>query len=298
MIASVHPRPRGRPGVRPLACAGLTIAVAAIVAVVSTAQQPSFSSRADYVRVDAEVRRSNTLVTGLKAADFEVLDNGVPQQIEIVAPSAFPVSVVLTLDTSASLGEKERAHLAQAGIRVIDALKSGESAALITFSDRIRIRSRFTADAGKLRELVAVATPSGDTALYDAAHTAMLVGTAAPGRSIVILFSDGDDTASFLTEDALLETAQRTGSVVCVVALGATNGLLQQLATTTGGMFVHEKSLDRVAARFVEILESFRNRYLLSFAPTGIEKRGWHKLTVRVKGGGDVRARRGYWGGS
>ena len=51
-------------------------------------------------------------------------------------------------------------------------------------------------------------------------------------------------------------------------------------------------------ARFAEILESFRNRYLLSYEPTGVEKAGWHKLTVRVKGGGDVRARRGYWGGS
>ncbi len=312
MIVSAHPRQCGRPGLRPLACSRLTIAVACIVAVVSAAprvapaapgaaiaaQQRSFSSRVDYVRVDAEVRRSDTLVIGLKAADFEVLDNGVPQEIEIVAPLAFPVSVVLVLDTSASLDDKERAHLARAGVRVIDALKSGESAALVTFSDRVRIRSPFTTDASKLLELLAEATPSGDTALYDAAHTAMLVGTAAPGRSIVILFSDGEDTASFLTEDALLETAQRTGSVVCVVALSANKRLLQQLATTTGGVFVHERSLDRVSARFAEILESFRNRYLLGFKPTGVEKGGWHKLTVRVKGGGDVRARTGYWGGS
>jgi len=290
MITSAH--------ARRLARSGPTIAAASIVAVVSAAQQPSFSSRADYVRVDAEVRRGGTLVTGLTAADFEVLDNGVPQRIELVAPTALPVSVVLALDTSASLDEEERAHLGRAALGVIDALKSGESAALVTFSDGIRVRSTFTADAGKLRELVAVATPPGDTALYDAAHTAMLVGTAAPGRSIVILFSDGDDTASFLSREALLETAQRTGSVVCVVALGANNVLLQQLATTTGGVFVHEKSLDRVAARFAEILESFRNRYLLSFEPKGVEKRGWHKLTVRVKGGGDVRARGGYWGGS
>ena len=149
-----------------------------------------------------------------------MLDNGVRQKVEIVAPSAAPVSVVLALDGSASLDAKERSHLTRASTRVIDALKPGESAALVTFSDRIAIQSAFTSDAAKLRALVAAPTPSGDTALADAAHVAMLLGTSAPGRPIVILFSDGDDTASFLTEDAVVETAQRTGAVVSVVMIG------------------------------------------------------------------------------
>jgi hypothetical protein len=168
----------------------------------------------------------------------------------------------------------------------------------VTFSGRIAIQSAFTSDAATLRALVAAPTPSGDTALHDAAHVAMLLGTSAPGRPIVILFSDGDDTASFLAEDAVLETAQRTGAVVSVVMIDGEGRLLQQLATITGGVLVKERSLDRVAERFAELLESFRNRYLLSFAPSGVEKAGWHKLTVRVKGGGDVRARTGYWSGS
>ena len=223
-----------------------------------------------------------------------VFDNGVRQKVEIVAPSAVPVSVVLALDSSASLDANERSHLTRAGTRVIDTLKPGESATLVTFSGRIAIQSAFTSDAAKLRALVAAPTPSGDTALYDAAHVAMLLGTSAPGRPIVILFSDGDDTASFLTEDAVLETAQRTDAVVAAVMMAGEGRLLQLLATTTGGVLVKEKSLDRVAERFAELLESFRNRYLLSFAPSGVAKAGWHKLTVRVKGGGDVRAKTGY----
>jgi VWFA-related protein len=259
------------------------------------AQQASFSARVDNVRVDVEVSRNDRLVQGLTAADFEVLDNGVPQKVEIVAPSAFPVSVVLALDGSASLDAKERTHLIRAGTRVIDGLKPGESAALVTFSDRIFVLSPFTSDAAKLRTLLATPTASGDTAVFDAAHVAMLLGTSAPGRPIVILFSDGDDTASFLTEDAVVQTAQRTGAVVCVVMIGGEGQLLRQLATTTGGVFVKEKALDRVAERFAELLEGFRNRYLLSFEPTAVDKAGWHKLTVRVKGGGEVRARSGYW---
>jgi VWFA-related protein len=290
----------GARGLRRVMRPGVLLVVAVIVGVTASieAQQPSFSARADYVRVDVEVRHNNAVVAGLTAGDFEVLDNGVPQRVEIVAPSAYSVSVVLALDMSSSLDQKARAHLIGAGTRVVDALKPGESAALLTFNERVTIRSTFTTDVARLRELVAAPAPSGDTALYDAAHTAMLVGTAAPGRSIVILFSDGDDTASLLTEDAIVETARRTGSVVCVVTLGGEDTPLQQLTSTTGGIFLREKSLDRVAARFAELLQRFRERYLLSFAPTGVDKPGWHKLTVRVKGGGDVRARTGYWGGS
>jgi Ca-activated chloride channel homolog len=279
---------------RSLATVGVAVALAAPAAV----QQPSFSTRVDNVRVDVEVRRGGELATGLTATDFEVLDNGVPQRVAILAPSAAPVSVVLALDSSASLHARERAHLTRAGMRIIDALKPGESATLVTFSGRITIQSAFTSDAAKLRALVAAPTPSGDTALHDAAHVAMLLGTSAPGRPIVILFSDGDDTASFLTEDAVVEAAQRADAVVSVVMIGGEGRLLERLATTTGGVLVKETSLDRVAERFAELLESFRNRYILSFAPTGVEKAGWHKLTVRVRGGGDVRARTGYWSGS
>ena len=262
------------------------------------AQQPVFSARVDTVRVDIDVRRNDKPVSGLTAADFEVLDNGVPQKVDLIAPSAAPINVVLAIDTSASLNAKERLHLTAAGVKVIDALKASESAAFLTFSERIAIHSLFTDDATALKALVAAPTASGDTALYDAAHAAMLVGTAAPGRPIVILFSDGDDTASFLDEAAVVETAQRTGSVVCVVMIGGEGKLLQQLTTTTGGVFVKESSLEKVGSRFTEILESFRRRYLVSFTPTGVEKAGWHKLSVKVKGGGEVRARLGYWAGS
>ena len=279
-----------------LAIVGVAVVLAAGASGAGAGQPPSFSTRVDNVRVDVEVRRGGQLAAGLTAADFEVLDNGVRQKVEIVSPSAVPVSVVLALDSSASLDARERSRLALASAQVIDELKPGESAALVTFSERIAIQSAFTSDAAALRALVAAPTSPGDTALYDAAHVAMLLGTSAPGRPFVILFSDGDDTASFLTEDAVVETAQRTGAVVSVVMVGGEGRLLEQLATTTGGALVKEKSLDRVAERFAELLESFRNRYLLSFAPSGVEKAGWHQLTVRVKGG-DVRARTGYWSG-
>ena len=109
-------------------------------------QQADFTARVDAVRVDVDVRRGNKPVTGLRASDFEVLDNGVPQRVELVSPTALPLNVVLALDGSTSLDARERAHLTAAGKRVIDALRPTETAALVTFSDRVAIQSTFTDD--------------------------------------------------------------------------------------------------------------------------------------------------------
>lgn len=282
---------------RPRALLLVPIALAAAVSV-AAAQQPIFSARVDTVRVDVDVSRSDRPVLGLGAADFEVFDNGVRQYVDLIAASSLPVNVVLVLDTSQSLDATERAHLTAAGTTVVDALRPDEQAAFVTFTQRIAIRSLFSSDKAALKALIAEPSPSGDTALNDAAHAAMLVGTAAAGRPIVILFSDGEDTASFLDDQAVLDMARRTGAVVCAVSLRQKSGVLPQLTELTGGTFVRETSLARVAARFTEILESFRRRYVISFTPTGVSGDGWHKLSVRVKGGGQVRARTGYWSGT
>jgi Ca-activated chloride channel family protein len=289
--------------VQQLALFGFVAALGAAVAaagpgVRAAAQQPVFSTRVDTVRVDVEVRRGGQLATGLTASDFEVFDNGARQIVDLVTASTLPVSVVLALDTSASLDATQRAHLSRASTRLIDELKPGESAALVTFAGRVMVPTAFTTDTARLRALVRAPAPSGDTALRDAAHVAMLLGTTAPGRPLVILLSDGDDTASFLSAAAVLETAQRTGAVVSVVKIGRDSELLKELTAVTGGALVKEQSLDRVAERFSELLDSFRNRYLLSFTPTDRGRPGWHRLSVRVKGGDEVRARTGYWSGS
>ena len=273
----------------------VVVALALLVPTAPCAQQPIFKATVDSVRVDVEVRRGGRPVLGLTAADFEIVDDGVRQRAELIAATTLPLNVVLALDGSASLEAREREHLVAAGRRVVDALRPGETAALVTFSDRVAIQTLFTGDLPRLRTLVAAPMPLGDTVLHDAAHVAMLLGGTATGRALVILLSNGNDTASLLSETAVIDTARRTGTVVCVVTVGAESSVLPKLSELTGGVFLKEASLDRVAARFGEILESFRQRYLVSFTPSGPGKAGWHTLTVKVKGGGDVRARSGYW---
>jgi len=51
----------------------------------------------------------------------------------------------------------------------------------------------------------------------------------------------------------------------------------------------------KLSRAFAEILRESRERYLLSYTPTGVPAGGWHEVIVRVPGRrAEVRARPGY----
>jgi VWFA-related protein len=261
------------------------------------AQQPLFASRVETVRVDVSVRQNGLAVQGLVAADFEVLDNGVPQQVDFVALDQMPVNLVLSLDMSSSVQGARLAQLQKAGARLIDTLGPSETAGVVAFTDLVTIRSGFTSDKATLLSALQQPGEGSDTALYDATYAALVLGGSRSGRPLVILFSDGADTASFLSPDLVLNTARRTGSVVYAVASAweDQSDFLDRLVGLTGGRRLEIASLERLSDAFAEILSESRERYLLSYTPTGVQAGGWHTVVVRVRGRRvEVRARPGY----
>jgi VWFA-related protein len=124
----------------------------------------------------------------------------------------------------------------------------------------------------------------------------MQVGASDAGRELLIVFSDGLDTASWLSADKVLDVAKRTDAVAYAVSVRsrAKPEFLRDLVSFTGGRLFEVEKTDKLDSIFVDILQEFRRRYLISYAPRGVTKEGWHKLDVRVKGGGTVKARPGY----
>lgn len=259
-----------------------------------------FSSGVETVRVDVSVRQNGEAVRGLAADDFEVLDNGVPQTVDMVGFEDVPVNVVLTLDMSGSVQGARLAQLQQGGARLVEALEPRDRAALVTFTDLVQVRSGLTADTDRLTAALRHPTQGADTSLIDATHAAMVLGESETGRPLVIVFSDGADTASFLSTALALNTARRTGSVVYAVTSpqAERSEFLDQLVRATGGRRLSIASLDRLSDAFTEIIEESRQRYLISYRPTGVASDGWHELAVRVRGRrAEVRARPGYLAG-
>ncbi len=259
------------------------------------AQQPTFAARVESVRVDVEVTRNGRPVEGLTAADFEISDNGVRQAVELVSPGSVPLSVVLALDMSDSLLPQQHAALQAACARIAALMQPGDRVALLTFTHRVRLRMPFGTPFPALASSLLQPDDSSETSLVDAVHAATLLTMGESGRPLVIVFSDGLDTASFLTADVAINTALRSGASVYLVTITRPADALDTLPEETGGDVIREPDVDRLAARFATILESFRSRYLLSFTPSGPRTPGWHRLSVKVRGGGKVRARKGYW---
>lgn len=263
------------------------------------AQTPTFSSRVEAVRVDVLVTEDGRAVTGLRSTDFELFDNGVRQTIDLTSLDRSPINVVLALDMSNSVKSERLSQLQGAGAALLDGLKVDDRAALVTFSHRVGLRRELTRDHADVRAALAAIEADGYTALIDGTFAGLLLGESDMGRSLVIVFSDGVDTASWLTDDAVLEAARGSDAVVYAVSAGGGDvRFLRDLSKLTGGALLEVDSMDNLRAVFLKVLEEFRQRYLLSYSPTGVARGGWHRLEVRLKGRrATVKARPGYQGG-
>ena len=275
----------------------LCLAVVLAGAALGAAQQPTFSARVEGVRIDVLVTDGGRPVAGLGPADFEVRDNGVPQTIDLVSLGDVSVSVVMVLDLSASLVGSRLVTLQRAGVTLLEALTPPDQAALLSFNTAVVQRVPLTSDLARLRGALLGTTADGDTALIDATLAGMLLGDTEGGRTLVVVFSDGIDTASFTSPDVALGTARRVNGVVYgVAASGGDARFLRDVSEATGGRVIDIGAAGNPGPAFLEILQEFRRRYVITYAPTGVPRGGWHQLNVRVRrGNARVQARPGYF---
>ena len=166
---------------------------------------------------------------------------------------------------------------------------------MITFSHAVALRHSLTKDLPRLRSALARLEPAGTTALVDGIYAGMMLGESGVGRALLIVFSDGVDTASWLTPDSVLQTAKRSDVVAYAVSVGRQKPeFLRDLCEATGGQVFENESAADLEHRFLAVLEEFRRRYVLMYTPTSTDP-GWHRLEVKIKGRrGTVHARPGY----
>ena len=277
----------------------LTALAAVVILGAATGAQTTFSSRVEAVRVDVLVTENGKPLTGLTPSDFEVTDNGARQAVDLASFEQIPLNVILAFDVSASLEGLRLGHLQAAGRTVLSGLKAGDRAALVAFSHVVMPTVGLSENLDAVRTALDRVRGSGLTSLVDASHAAMLIGESDVGRSLLIVFSDGVDTSSWLSAESVLDTARRGDVVVYGVEVGQRRGsFTRELSEVTGGRTIAIESTRDLSATFANILEEFRMRYLISYSPAGVEHTGWHRLDVRVKGRRvNVKARPGYFAG-
>ena len=261
-------------------------------------QAPAFKSGVDIVRLDVSVTRNGTPIRGLTAADFVVSDNGVQQAVDSVVVDQLPLSVELVLDTSRSVLGDRLTNLIAAADGLVAALRPGEWAGLLTFSHRLRPLAPLTEDLASVRGALATLSGDGRTALRDAVQLALATEHDARARPLILVFTDGVDNASWLSDEEVLESARRAGIVIHAVTVSqlSPTWFVERVVETTGGRLWSARSESSLARLFTSALDEMRARYLLSFLPSRPLRPGWHALRVRLKnGGGEITARSGYF---
>ena len=306
------------------AIAGAMAMGAAVLAAQSAGTQPTapqppapssvFRASADAVSVDVSVRRDRRSVVGLQAADFEILDNGVPQQITDVSYERLPIDVTVVLDVSASVTGSVLDDLRRALRQLRADLGKQDRLRLLTFNMRVRRLVDFGDPAAAADTAIASLTASGSSAVFDSLAVALSSSVPPGRRQLIVLFSDGQDSSSITDADALLDVARRSTPTVAVVLSSpsrqrpaslvrtstklssATVGdLSDQIAADTGGFVAAIAPGENVTSTFRRVLEQFRTSYVLYFIPNGVDRQGSHTLDVRVKNAkAEIRARRGY----
>ena len=277
-------------------------------------QVPVFRASADVVSVDAAVQRDRRPLVGLKPADFELLDNGVSQEISDVSYERLPIDVTLLLDVSASVTGSTLDELGRALRQVRADLLPADRLRLLIFNMSVRRLVDFSQPSSNIDQALASVRGAGSSAVFDSLAVALSSFDAPGRRRLVVLFSDGQDSSSISDVETLLEVVKRSTPTVAII-LGSPNperpasilrtsssvssssvgALSDRIAAETGGIVAPLKPGENLTSKFRRMLEEFRSSYVLYFTPRGVERTGTHTLEVRVKRPGvDVRARRGY----
>jgi Ca-activated chloride channel homolog len=251
-------------------------------------------------------------VHGLGPSDVEVLEDGALQHVSyfrdagtgIPAEERPPLSVVLVLDGSGSM-RRNMPFLQEAAVSFLRKLKETDRALVVQFNEGIRGSAEFTSDLERLEQFVLALQSFGGTSLYDAVQYGLGRIKDQPGRKAVIVFSDGADHNSTLSEDDVVEYARTVeATVYCVGIRGSEGflargprGFLRKVARETGGEFFYPDKVGDLIRIFSGISDELQNHYLLAYTPSRAADGAWRRVEVRLKHkqNAEVRARKGYF---
>lgn len=240
-------------------------------------------------------------VDNLSASQFTILERQQAQEMVAFESRATPVSVALLLDTTGSM-QAALPALKNAAMKLMDELRTGDSAAVYSFNSSVTELQPFTTDLSAAKRAVLHTHALGETALYDALARVSRDLAGRPGKKVIVVFTDGNDNSSTLTTDTAILRAKATGVPVYTIAQGeallypAFVKQLAEVSKATGGeaFVIHDPS--EIGAVFEKVSEELTHGYLLTFAPPPAQDRALHAIEVTLQTKGlKPRFREGYY---
>jgi VWFA-related protein len=265
--------------------------------------------------------KKGQFVPGLTKNDFVVLEDKIPQTIETFSDDlsqTTPLFIAVLMDTSPSTAGKLKFQQESAMNFIQTVVKPRKDRVLFgTFDDEITLLQDFTDKLDLLDKAVYGVKKMGkQTALYDAVwQFCDEKMRSVPGRRVLLLVTDGEDTYSRANIRDAIDIAQRTETTIFAIStkagfLATVPGVeagqvsdkkdrdLQTLAEETGGMAFFTGDMLSLERSFTKISKELRAQYLVTYDPTNKSYDGtFRKIDVKLSDGhGDlkVRTKRGY----
>lgn len=310
----------------------LAVALALLDSGTVFARAAQFRAGVHVVELNVRALANRKAVIGLGATDFVVRDNGAIQRVSSVSRDALPIDLTVLVDMSETQSRVLIGSVNRAIGRIRDQLGTRDRVSILTFGDRIRtLASRVTPDQAGRMKLGEPGNWGTHTPLHDALAVALATPVEPGRRHLAVVFADGADDGSFLSERDVLDLAGRSSCVVFAVSRVAEGWglasfpraivdhperrapvLLEQLATSTGGQvkkadatIVDRPTANSLSVRanpnlidgaFTDAVDEFRSGYSLRYALDAPPSPGWHDVTVSVRDHPEyvVRTRAGY----
>jgi Ca-activated chloride channel family protein len=287
----------------PLVLLGVSLAA-------QTPRPPTFGVGIEVINLTVTVTDGRSrYITDLNERDFSVFEDGIKQDLSLFTHEDLPISLALLIDTSASMDEKlPQARVA--AMRLVKTLRPQDQAELVQFNDRATTLQDFTSDHVLLETAVNRTSAQGPTALHNALYVALkdlskLKSVGELRRRAVVLLSDGEDTASLVSDEQVMELARKTEISIYAIGIRSNRAtdrsrqafsqaahLLTTLARDTGGQVFFPNSLSELDGVYDRIAEELRTQYSLGYISANKRRDGkWRRIVVRVPNRDDIQVR-------
>jgi Ca-activated chloride channel family protein len=293
--------------------AGLALAVFAAAPLLSAPASDAAGQQAGVFRSGAKVVPIYATVTDLQGSlvpnlvreDFEVLDNSIRQELIVFENQTQPITAVVMIDSSGSMTNSLK--LVKTGAEeFVVRLLTQDKAQVGAFNDKVQFSGSFTADRDELVAALKELDYGNSTRLYDAIDQSLDKLAAVEGRRVIVVLTDGDDTASKAGQGDVLSRATEDEVMIYGIGLESDyfNGVrqvrtspdrvLRKIADETGGGYYLLRATADLNTTFTRIAQELHSQYVLGFTPTVLDGK-IHKLVVNVKRPGmKTRARKSY----
>jgi Ca-activated chloride channel homolog len=285
------------------------------------AQQPTFTVKVDMVVLSFTVTdNKGRYINGLRPSDFRILEDGIPQKVSTFAEGNRPPLQILDDGTARPFQASEPTDAERGGISTdafvgtnvfvlfdtsnfmyrgfvyasdaiadfVRGLDRADSVAVYTFSRNLNRTAKLSNDRNDVLQGLRNAVAGDEAALYNALLLSLRDAAKVPGRKVVIVFSNGPDSASMVAPDDVRAVAEDEGIPIYVISTSDANrdpistGVFRRLASRTGGKSFFAKTWQKQVEAFESIREDLGNSYTVTYYPQPNPNEGFRRITVEI----------------